>query len=107
MNEMKILRLKSALLIAKYEADRYSEIEDGGTSNFDTPVLKLPSEWTQQSLDAAFMNTGLGYSRIAKETFEIFGAVEGQGYRRTAMAKAFRDAMENLGYVAYVHYIID
>ena len=42
MDVMKTLELKSALLIAKIEADKLKDTDDGGTCNFDTPTLKLP-----------------------------------------------------------------
>ena len=33
--------LKMALIKAKDEAQRFADIEDGGTCNFDTPILFL------------------------------------------------------------------
>ena len=107
MNVLKILELKNALLIAKAEADKLRDTNDGGTCNFDSPTLSLPSEWSKDMLDFAFMRTGMRYYRISKETIEILDAVEGQGFRRTAMAEAFRDKLRELGYVANVHYQID
>ena len=104
MEVMKILELKSALLIAKIEADKLKDTDDGGTCNFDTPTLKLPSEWTSLMLDVAFKNTGMSYERVSKETIHILGAVEGQGFRRTAMAEAFSEALTKQGYVSYVYY---
>ena len=107
MEIKKILELKNALLIAKIEADKLKDIDDGGTCNFDTPTLKLPSEWTNTMLEVAFMRTGLSYARISKETIHILGAVSGQGNRRTAMAEAFRDTLCELGYVSHVYYQMD
>ena len=107
MNAMKTLELKSALLIAKIEAEKLKDIDDGGTSNFDTPTLRLPSEWSNWMLDVAFQHTGLRYERINKETIHIIGAVEGQGFRRTAMAEAFSEALSKLGYVSKVYYQMD
>ena len=107
MDVMKTLELKSALLIAKIEAEKFKDTDDGGTCNFDTPTLKLPSEWTNLMLDVAFQRTGLSYERVSKETIFIYGAVEGQGFRRTTMAEAFRDSLVASGYVSYVHYQMD
>ena len=107
MNVMKTLELKSALLIAKIEAEKLKDTDDGGTCNFDTPTLKLPSEWTNWMLDVAFQRTGLSYDRVSKETIHILGAVEGQGFRRTAMAEAFSEALTKQGYVSYVYYQMD
>lgn len=107
MDIMKILELKTALLVAKIEADKLKDTEDGGTCNFDTPTLKLPSEWKNNWLDVAFMRTGMQYERVSKETIHILGAVEGQGFRRTAMAEAFRDSLTASGYVSHVYYQMD
>ena len=107
MDVMKTLELKSALLIAKIEAEKFKDTDDGGTCNFDTPTLKLPSEWTNWMLDVAFQRTGLSYERVSKETIFIHGAVEGQGFRRTTMAEAFRDSLVASGYVSYVYYQMD
>lgn len=107
MDVMKTLELKSALLIAKIEADKLKDTDDGGTCNFDTPTLKLPSEWTDWMLEVAFLHTGLSYERINKETIHVLGAVEGQGFRRTAMAEAFSNKLCELGYVSYVCYQMD
>ena len=107
MNVMKTLELKSALLIAKIEAEKLKDTDDGGTCNFDTHTLKLPSEWTNWMLDVAFQRTGLSYERVSKETIHILGAVEGQGFRRTAMAEAFSEALTKQGYVSYVYYQMD
>ena len=107
MDVMKTLALKSALLIAKIEADKLKDTDDGGTCNFDTPTLKLPSEFSNWMLDVAFQHTGLSYERVSKETIHILGAVEGQGFRRTAMAEAFRNKLCELGYVSYMYYQMD
>ena len=55
----------------------------------------------------AFKNTSLSYERVSKETIHVLGAVEGQGFRRTAMAEAFSDELTKLGYVSYVYYQMD
>ena len=107
MDVMKTLELKSALMIAKIEAEKLKDIDDGGTCNFDSPTLSLPSEWTKMMLDVAFMNTGMNYTKIGKETILISGFLEGQGFRRTAMAEAFSEALNKLGYVSRVYYQMD
>ena len=99
------LDLFTALLYAKVKASEQSNIDDGGTSNMDTPIVKLPG-FSKQTIENAF--------RAAKLTpyFEgnvifIHGACEGQGFRNTAMAEAFRDALKSFGYNAAVDYRID
>ena len=99
--------LTISLIRAKLEAKKYADVEDGGTCNFDTPVLKLGSEWTDERRDRAFALTGLRPYRISKSTIHVLDAVEGQGFRRTAMAEAFRDSLRASGYEAYVDYRMD
>ena len=40
-------------------------------------------------------------------TVEIYNATNGQGYRRTAMAEAFRDSLIKMGFKSYVYYLMD
>ena len=99
--------LNLALLMAKIKADHHKNDEDGGTSNFDTPTLTLTSEWKEKDVNKAFELTGLTPYKVAKNVYHVLGAVEGQGFRRTAMAEAFRDALNSLGYNSHVYYQID
>ena len=99
--------LTISLIRAKLEAKKFADVDDGGTSNFDTPVLKLGSEWTDERINKAFALTGLRPYRVNKNTIEILDAVNGQGFRRTAMAEAFRDSLVASGYVSYVYYQMD
>ena len=48
-----------------------------------------------------------GRYEVEKNYYHVLGAVEGQGFRRTEMAKAFRDSLKEQGYVSYVHYQMD
>lgn len=107
MKAEKILALRCALLIAYSEAQKLKDTEDGGTCNFDTPTLKLTSEWKEADVNEAFKLTGLQPYKVEKGYYHILGACEGQGSRRTAMAEAFRDCLRELGYTSYVYYQID
>ena len=101
-----ILALRVALLKAVAEAEQHSQDDDGGTSNFDTPVINLKG-WKELEIREAFLLTGL-YPDIEKNGIvNILRACLGQGFRRTAMAEAFRDSLKASGYTAYVNYIID
>lgn len=98
--------LRVALLIARNEAEKLADIEDGGTCNFDTPYLFLVN-WTEEEIIDAFKLTGLRpYIRSTGQVL-VFDACAGQGYRRTEMARAFRDSMRESGYNAYVEYRMD
>lgn len=107
MKAERILALRCALLIAYSEAQKYKEVEDGGTCNFDTPTLMLTSEWKEVDVNEAFKLTGLQPYKVDKDYYHILGACEGQGFRRTAMAQAFRDSLKKQGYTSYVHYQMD
>ena len=104
MND-KIFTLKVALLTAIAEANKHKNDDDGGTSNWDMPLLFLPL-WERADIEEAFKIPGL---RIHFEgnAIYILGVCDGQGYRRTAMAEAFRDSLKNQGYKAHVDYRMD
>ena len=105
MKTNKILALRVALLIASKAATDKSNVEDDGTCNLDTPCLVLPG-WTKQEIEEAFQLTGL-YPNIYNNCVHIGGVVEGCGFKRTAMAEAFRDSLKQSGYNSYVYYKID
>lgn len=105
MKNEKILALRCALLIAVSEADKAKDTNDGGTCNVDTPILFLPG-WTWAQITEAFQLTGLVPSRRGSTVY-ILRACDGQGFRRTAMAEAFRDSLKASGYNAAVDYQMD
>ena len=93
--------LRAALIKAKDEAQRFADIEDGGTCNMDTPVMFL-HKWKNAEIEEAFRNTGLRLYAEKNGRILVFDACAGQGYRNTAMAEAFRDSLRASGYTAYV-----
>lgn len=103
--ENEILALRLALILAKQEAEKFKNTDDGGTCNLDLPVLTL-TQWHNLDIDEAFKGTGL-WAHIEKNCVFICGAVDGCGFKRTAMAEAVRDSLKQSGYTAYVHYRID
>ena len=102
-NQIHALRI--ALLIARHASEQKKDIDDGGTCNLDMPVLVLP-DWKKEDIKKAFDFTGLTPDISGKNIY-ICGAVNGCGFRRTAMAEAFRDSLKESGYQAYVYYKID
>ena len=102
----KITALRTALFKAIEEAGNFRLIDDGGTSNFDTPVIILKG-WTDSDIRQAFHLTGLTPYIEKNGVIIILKACLGQGFRRTAMAEAFRDSLKNSGYDSYVLYQID
>lgn len=102
----KVTALRVALLQAIEEAGKVRLVDDGGTSNFDTPVIILEG-WTGSEIRQAFLLTELTPYIEKNGVVEILKACIGQGFRRTAMAEAFRDSLKASGYTSYVHYQID
>ena len=102
--------LRVALLIARHEAEKLADVEDGGTCNMDTPYLFLVN-WENAEIEEAFNLTGLRpYIRSTRQDIVhviVFDACTGQGFRRTEMARAFRNSMRESGYNAYVEYRMD
>ena len=107
MKSNEIFALRAALLLARSEALKLKDTEDGGTCNFDTPTLKLSDKWTREEIEEAFKDTTLTPYFIEGNYIHILGATCGQGYRNTEMAKAFRDSLQESGYTSYVHYQMD
>ena len=105
MKNEKILALRVSLLIALSYAQKKKNVDDGGTSNIDTPVLFLPF-WNMSDIEEAFKLTGLVPSKHGNAIF-ILRACEGQGFRRTAMAEAFSNSMKEQGYMSGVDYRMD
>ena len=105
MESKKILALRVALLIAVSEANKHKNVNDLGTCNMDTPIIFLP-KWRKSDIEKAFNLTGLT-PYIEGSSIHVLRACEGQGFRRTAMAEAFRDSMKEQGYQAVVEYRMD
>ena len=74
-NENEILALRIALILAKQEAKKLKDTDDGGTCNLDLPVLIL-KQWHSSDINEAFKNTGL-WASIEGDYVYICGAVDG------------------------------
>ena len=105
MTKANILNLKTALICAKYEASKI-QCEDGGTCNFDCPYIVLHG-WKKSDIKKTFEYAKLRPYKMGINTYEILDAVEGQGFKRTAMAREFSECLKSFGYEAGVHYVID
>lgn len=102
----KILALRVALLKAVAAADQHKLDNDEGTCCLDEPFIILKN-WSKASIKEAFMLTGLRPDITDKDIVYILNGVNGQGFRRTAMAEAIRDSLRESGYTAHVHYRVD
>ena len=107
-----VIKLSDALKRAKHESAMVAlSVDDGGTSNMDSPQLFL-SGWTDKSIKEAFDHAGLRYyvnpsKNKDVRVVDIIGCTKGQGDRRTATAEAVRDSLRKDGYESYVFYQMD
>lgn len=102
-------QLKQALIKAKEAAMLFSEVDDGGTCNFDAPTLRL-ERWKKTEIEEAITGAGLRYFEhrlFGIKYYVICGGTYGQGNRRTAMAEAMSKILKNEGYEASMYYQMD
>lgn len=92
--------------------EEYSEFEDWGTCNFDSPVICLPSAHAG-TVEAAAALAGENCFRWQKKRKEpmydcfVFSGPLGQGIRRTKMAERIAELLKERGYDTMVYYQID
>lgn len=109
--EPKDVYLKHVFERAKYIADLYRDEDDGGTCNFDSPVVDylaygLPAKRVEEIAKEA----GLGCyitNLFRKKYMIICGFQCGQANRRTAMAEAFAAALGNAKIPSGMYYAMD
>ena len=106
--QAKVLALIDALQLAKDEALKFKDVDDGGTCNFDCPTIRLAG-WREKVVKRAAKVVGLDCQKWEDYymNYHICGACYGQANRRTEMAEAFTKAMEKKGYEADVWYAVD
>ena len=109
--EKKIAALTEALIKAKEAGEKYTDIDDGGTCNFDSPKLYLPY-WKQADVEAACANAGLScfkYELWGSKAYVICGGPinSGQGDRRTKVAEVMYEKLKTYGYDAGMYYQMD
>lgn len=88
----RINHLIEALKRAEAAALQFKDTDDGGTCNFDMPVIKLP-RWKPEEIQAVQQATGIVISDkwdfgIWKGYRPVGTSRHGQGNRRTRMAEA-------------------
>lgn len=106
----KYLKLKLDLMDAYNETEYLEQTEDGGTCNFDAPVLHL-ERWNAKKIKQAAKEAGGG---VFKWTWggHTMGWVfsprsSGQANRRSRRAEAISKAMEAKGYSVGMYYAMD
>ena len=82
--------------------------EDGGTCNFDTPVLFVKRARLSSLEKAAAEVGGIRISKWGDGCYHIYGDfLWGQANLRTRMAEAFTEVLGKKGYSVYVYYAMD
>ncbi len=109
--EMKIMNLTVALVKAKEAGMLYTDIDDGGTCNLDSPKIYLP-RWRHADVEAAFEAAGLrcfDYKLYGAKAYVICGGPldHGQVNRRTKVAEVMRDSLKEDGYDVSMYYQMD
>lgn len=103
-------KLKEALHKAIGAAE-FAQTEDGGTCNFDSPILFCEDMgYSEQKALAAIKEIGLDtypLSGIWRGCIVIDGRTKGQGNCRTAMAEAFAASLKESGIKCGVYYQMD
>ncbi len=108
----KYTELTKALIDAKEVAQQYADTEDGGTCNFDSPVIDYRAMHMNKSkAEAAIQAAGLR-SFVWNAFGGIVGIVvcgigKGQGNRNTRMAEAAKDSLKASGIATLMYYQMD
>lgn len=106
----KIKVLVEALQKARAESLKYKGIDDGGTCNFDCPIIRL-ERWRHTDIEKVNELAGGGVKLYKWDghyyNYHICGVGYGQGNRRTKMAEVFYKSMEESGYKVSMYYQMD
>lgn len=104
MTSKELSKLREAMILANDYASAFASNNDGGTCNFDCPIVKINRLTKKQAESLPFRVSkcygGGGWWHVHCELY-------GQGYRRTAMAEAFARKMRELGFECSVQYMMD
>lgn len=107
MTTKEIDALEMAIAKAEKEAQKYANTEDGGTCNFDTPMVKVKAT-ERQLAQMDWRCSKVGKRQPDGGTwFEVWINLDGQGNRRTRMAEAAAKSLQQSGYNASVFYSMD
>ena len=100
-------RLTRVLRRAAVASMAHVDDEDGGTCNFDSPVLDYASSGiAKEAAKKAVKAAGLSCYDW-ENMLVITGCFSGQGNRRTKMAEAFSASLKNSGLAATMYYQMD
>lgn len=102
----KYAKLRDDLRAAFAETEELEQTEDGGTCNFDAPVVYLP-RWRGKDVEQAAKEAGGGAWKWRGGGYCISFRGSGQGNRRTRRAEAIREALAARGYETAMYYAMD
>lgn len=104
----KYQKFKEALLKAKKAALRARTDDDGGTCNFDSPVvLYRAMHYSIKKASEVIESVGLASWQWCPGSLVISGACSGQANCRTRMAEAFQKSLAESGVESGVYYQMD
>lgn len=105
MTRKELDALEYALAKANQVAKMFTNSEDGGTCNFDTPIINIKATQKQvASLDFKLSKCTWG---LYKGWWFVDLPLYGQGNRRTRMAEAIAKSLNESGFNASVYYQVD
>lgn len=99
-------KLERAICNAEKAAREYANIDDGGTCNFDTPIIKIDKANKKRLAEMDWRVVPVD-GKIWKGWYFVFIDLHGQGARRTKMAEVAAESLKNEGFDAAVFYEMD
>lgn len=108
----KYTKLTNALEQAKKVAQQYADSEDGGTCNFDSPVI----DYREMHMSRAKAEEAIHAAGLSSFVWKAFGGImglvvcgigRGQGNRNTRMAEAAKDSLKADGITTRMYYQVD
>lgn len=102
-------KLEADILTADKTAQAVTNKEDGGTCNFDTPVINLGKlrKADRKRLAMLDWNVEPVESTVWKGWYYVFVTLDGQAACRTRMAQAAVKSLTESGWDAVVYYQAD
>lgn len=105
MATLDINRLIEDLANAACVAFMFDDAEDGGSCNFDTPMMKIKLSRKEKEQMKDFL-TPVG-EKGYRDCYFVEIPLRGQANRRTVMAEAATRFLKSVGYEASVYYQLD
>lgn len=110
MSKEKVLKLVEALKRANEEALKFSSVEDSGSCNLDSAVIKL-LRWKEEEIKEVSELSGVSLSDKLSGFWNGYRFVStemhGQANKRSRMAEASKKSLEKDGYDVCMYYQAD